>query len=81
MQWDVDGYDHLTQKLVEIIKNGRKSAAISKAVYDGLNGMEDLDPFYSIEPLLDPLNECIHQSNETFNVQNAEYSAMYQDES
>ena len=80
--WLVDAYNHLTSETGrEIIKNGWKSAGISKAVSDGLNGMEDLDPFHSIDPLLESSNESAHQSNESLNVQNAEYFTTYQDES
>ena len=72
--WLVEVYNHPTSTSGrDIIANGWKSAGISKAVSDGLNGMEDLDPFHLIDPLLEESNESIDPSNDNLNVQNAEY--------
>lgn len=80
--WLVDAYNHLTSEAGrEIIKNGWKSAGISKAVADGLDGMEDLDPFHSLDPLLETSNDSFYQSNERVDLQNAEFFATYQEES
>ena len=44
----------------EIIANGWKQARITSAVSKGLNGLESLDPFESIDPLAD-LQESVDQ--------------------
>ena len=73
--WLVDAYNHLTSDAGrEIIKNGWKPAGISKAVADCLDGMEDLDPFHSLDPLLEASNDSFYQSNERVDLQNADFS-------
>ena len=78
--WLVEAYNHLTSATGrDIIANSWKSAGISKAVSDGLSGLEDLDPFHLIDPLLE---RSIDASNNNLNVENAEFFATkYYDES
>ena len=47
---------------------------------NGLDGMEDLDPFHSLDALLEASNDSFYQSNERVNLQNAEFFATYQEE-
>ena len=81
--WLVKAYNHLTSASgKEIIENGWKSAGISKAVSDGMTGMENIDPFHSIDPLLEQPNDSSDdQTIDSLNVENAEYFANHYEDS
>ena len=52
--WVCDLYDYLTSSEGEIIiKNGQKRAGIIEAIEKGLSELPPLDPFQSIDPLVD----------------------------
>ena len=83
--WLMEAYNHLTSSAVrEIIANGWKSAGITEAVSKGIEGLEKLDPFYSIDPLFQQPNEFLNPSNDDplkddLNVEEAEYFATRYD--
>ena len=63
--WLMEAYNHLTSSAVrEIIANGWKSAGITEAVSKGIEGLEKLDPFHSIDPLFQQPNEFLNRSND-----------------
>ena len=52
--WVCDLYDYLTSSKGEVItKNGWKRAGIIEAIEKGLSELPPLDPFQSIDPLVD----------------------------
>ena len=52
--WVCDLYDYLTSSMGEVItKNGWKRAGIIEAIEKGLSELPPLDPFQSIDPLVD----------------------------
>ena len=63
--WLMEAYNHLTSSAVrEIIANGWKSAGITEAVSKGIEGLEKLDPFHSIDPLFQQPNEFLNRSDD-----------------
>ena len=85
--WLIEAYNHKTSSSGrEIIVNGWKSAGIMEAVSKGIEGLEKLDPFHSIDPLFQQPNEFLNPSNDDplkddLNVEEAEYFATRYDES
>ena len=83
----MEAYNHLTSSTGRaIIANGWKSAGIAEAGSKGIEGLEKLDPFHSIDPLFQQPNEFLNPSNDDplnnyLNVKEAEYFAKRYDES
>ena len=83
--WLMEAYNHVTSSAGrEIIANGWKSAGITEAVSKGIEGLEKLDLFHSIDPLFQQPNEFLNPSNDDplkddLNVEEAEYFATRYD--
>ena len=61
-RWLVDAYNFFTSpEAKEIISKGWEQAGITDAVAKGMGGLESLDPFDSIDPLVD-LQEPVDHS-------------------
>ena len=59
----MDVYNHLTSEAGrKVIANGWKVAGIAEAILKDLIGLENLDPFDSIDPLVQSSDEIIDQS-------------------
>ena len=57
----VDLYNHMTTGGKEIIHSGWKAAGITEALTLGTEGLESLDPFEDIDPMMEqsqPTNDC-----------------------
>ena len=58
--WLMEAYNHLTSAAVrDIIANGWHSPEITKAVSEGIEGLENLDPFHLIDPLVQQSNKIL----------------------
>ena len=56
--WLIDAYDHLTSEVCrKIIANGWQSAGITSAISKGVQGLPTLDPFNTIDPLVNHADE------------------------
>ena len=71
-KWLLDAYNYLsTEAGQKIIENGWKAAGITEALSKGLSGLEPLDPFHSIDPLIQQSeiadNEVQNVSSEQLN--------------
>ena len=56
--WLIDAYDHLTSEAGrKIIANGWQSAGITSAISKGVQGLPTLDPFDTIDPLVNQADE------------------------
>ena len=56
--WLIDAYDHLTSEAGrKIIANGWQSAEITSAISKGVQGLPTLDPFDTIDPLVNHADE------------------------
>ena len=71
-KWLLDAYKCLsTEAGQKIIENGWKAAGITEALSKGLSGLESLDPFHSIDPLIQQSeiadNEVQNVSSEQLN--------------
>ena len=72
-KWLVEAFNFFTSpEGREIIANGWKQAGITSAVSKGLNGLESLDPFESINPLAD-LQESVDQSDRLIDPEEQSY--------
>lgn len=57
-QWMVDLYNDMTKESGKnVIKNAWKAAGITEALESGIEGLESLDPFQDIDPMLQDSNE------------------------
>ena len=63
----------------EIIANGWKQAGITSVVSKGLNSLESLNPFESIDPLAD-LQESVDQSDRLIDPEEKSYFASARQE-
>ena len=83
----MEAYHHVTSSAGrEITANRWKSTRITEAVSKGIEGLEKLDLFHSIDPLFQQPNEFLNLSNDDplnddLNVEEAEYFATRYDES
>ena len=74
-------YNHLTSAAGrDVIANGWKSAGITKALSVGIEGLEYLDLFYLIDPLVQQSKEMLDPSNDDLNPEELEYFATNYDE-
>ena len=56
--WLIDAYDHLTSEAGrKIIASGWQSAGITSAISKGVQGLPTLDPFDTIDPLVNHADE------------------------
>ena len=59
--WLIDAFNHFTSEAGrKIVANGWKAAGITNAISKGVKGLPMLDPFHSIDPLV----EISDESNE-----------------
>ena len=73
--WIVEAYNHITYAAGrDIIATGQQSAGIRKAVSEGIEGLENLDPFHLIDPLVQQSNEMLDPSNDDLNLEESEYN-------
>ena len=57
-QWMVDLYNDMTKESGKnVIKNAWKAAGITEALESDIEGLESLDPFQDIDPMLQDSNE------------------------
>ena len=71
-KWLAVAFNFFTSSEGEIIANGWKQAGITSAVSKGLNGLEILDPFQSIDPLAD-LQQSVDQSDRLIDPEEQSY--------
>ena len=64
-KWLLEVFNHMTSDAGKsVIENGWKSAGISNAVSQGLSNLDTLDPFDSIDPLVQESQDYLfHQSD------------------
>ena len=74
-------YNHLTSEAGrKVLVNGWKAAGNTKATSKGLIALETLDPFDSIDPLVQSSDEIIDQSEWEMNLDQRDFFATIPDD-
>lgn len=69
----IDTYNHITSKdRRKVIANGWKASGIIEAISKGLIGLENLDPFGSLDLLVQSSGEIIDQLKQEVNLSQRE---------
>lgn len=76
-QWLVDCYNHMTTEAAQnIIHGGWKAAGISEALRMGSNGLESLDPFQDLDPMIEQEQESNRSTNSILNASEDQISGF-----